>query len=244
MNLNTHKAAFNRVGWFIPPYASVWFLGTIQAAIDTDLAFDQKKLERLLSRLYSADHLAAMVCGRYPMTPYVAEYKDTIAEAVEAHFSGLGHVAFAGLMPAIEGIGRKLAASRCVNARTLKGIFAKLADDCTSEVIAKQIGDVDEIIAMMGSFNDFTENVLYVRSGTYKLGDNTNRNPTLHGEYSDADYGQLINFYKTIAAVDFLCMISALRARVSWFAPSPTQLSKRLADYYRACTILRSVRPT
>jgi hypothetical protein len=53
--------------------------------------------------MYSAENLAAMVTERYPIVPYVQDYKAIIAEAVEAHFCGLGHMAVAGLFPVVEG---------------------------------------------------------------------------------------------------------------------------------------------
>lgn len=210
---------------------------------DSNGAFSQENLERALSLIYSPENLAAMVLHRYPITPKVSEYKSTIAEAVEAHFMGLNHVAVGGLLPVIEGIGLKLAEARSVKVRKRGSSFTRLAEHCKKEVVEKKIGAVGEVVSMLDSFIEFTENNLYIDSSDYQYSDKTNRHGILHGAYTDNDYGSPINFYKTIASVDFLCFISAIRASVSWFAPSQTDASKKLAVYYRICTQLSKARP-
>ncbi|MNP57578.1 hypothetical protein D3C76_1524190 [compost metagenome] len=87
----------------------------------------------------------------------------------------------------------------------------------------------------MDSFSDFTDRNLYIRSEKYPHPDKTNRHGILHGAFSDEAYGKPINFYKSIAAIDFLCLISAFKAHISWMAPSPTEKSTSLALYYVAC---------
>lgn len=62
----------------------------------------------------------------------------TISEAVAAHFLGLDHVAVAGLMPFIEGAGRKLAGSRAVpitRRDSIASVFEKLAEHCKEDTI-------------------------------------------------------------------------------------------------------------
>ena len=39
-----------------------------------------------------------MVMHRYPIAPIIQDYRETIAEAIEAHFFGLNHVAIGGLV--------------------------------------------------------------------------------------------------------------------------------------------------
>ncbi len=241
--LNPVKSALNSVGWFIPPCLSIGFLRMLQEAIDGGQLANHKGLEAALTTAYSPGHLAAMVCERYPITPYVRDYAAIISEAVEAHCLGLGHVAVTGLLPVIEGAGRKLAHSRSVPVTSIKSVFANLATDCKTDAIEKNIGAVDEIISMMDSFIEFTGNYLYVTSDAYPLSDNTNRHGTLHGAYSDEDYGDPVNFYKAIASVDFLCMVSAFRANVSWMAPDQTPASIRLSAHYHACAALSRTRP-
>jgi hypothetical protein len=235
-NLDYYKEAFNSVGWFIPPYVAMGFLGPLAKKIhDNGGAFDQRELQYFLSFIYSPENLAAMVSERYPITPYVQDYKGIISEAVAAHFLSLDHVAAAGLIPAIEGIGRRLAASRSVSVEGIRSVFVNLANDCKSDAIANNLGAVGEVVSMMDSFIEFTVKHLYINSDDYLLDDRTNRHGILHGAYSDEDYGLPINFYKSIASVDFLCFVSAFKASISWFAPEPTASSKLLSGYYRAC---------
>jgi len=96
---------------------------------------------------------------------------------------------------------------------------------------------------MMDSFVEFAKNHLYINSNNYALPDNTNRHGILHGSYTDVDYGEPINFYKSIAAIDFLCFVSAFRASISWLAPSPTEQSQKLSAYYKACFVLSNSNP-
>jgi hypothetical protein len=244
MNLDAHKKAFSSVGWFIPPYLSVGFLTKLRDAINSGQRFGQAHLEAALAVAYSPEYLATMVSERYPETPYVNDYARTIAEAVEAHHLRLGHAAVIGLMPVIEGAGRGLADSRSVTVPSMKKLFPNLASDCTNEVIAKNVGNTQEIISMFKSFEEFTGDYLYIRSDLYKLDDKTNRHGMLHGAYADSDFGDPINFYKAIGSIDFLCMVAALRAPVSWLAPNPSEASQRLANYYRRCMVFSAGKPT
>jgi hypothetical protein len=246
MNLEDHKKALNAVGWFIPPYLQLGFLTQIKDAIDNGAITDPHQLETVLSQAYSPLHLAAMVQERYAVTPIVNEYHEIIAEAVEAHFSGLGHVAVSGLLPVIEGAARKLADNRGIPAddkTPVKTVFETLAEDCKREAVQRQIGDVAEISTMMDSFVEFTNKYLYVKSSNYPLADMMNRHGMLHGAFTDGDYGRPINFYKAIAALDILCIISAFRANVSWMAPDTTPRSVRLSAYYLTCATLSTLRP-
>lgn len=242
LDLRDHGKALNSVGWFIPPYLSLGFLGKLKDAIQSGRLSDQVQLETALAFAYSPNHLAAMVCERYPVTPYIQEYKDIIAEAVQAHFLGLGHVAVSGLLPVVEGVGRKLAQSRSLTADgSIKAVFTELAKYCKIEA-AKNDMAVNELECMLDSFVEFARSYLYVQSDAYALDDKTNRHGALHGAYADGDYGRPISFYKIIGSVDFLCMVSAFRANVSWLAPDPTESSVKLAASYTVCMALSGVR--
>lgn len=235
------RVAFNKVGWFIPPYVMVGYLEQMVKKIEGGyITFDN--LSEALAPLYSPENLAAMVTERYPEIPYISEYKEIISESIEAHFSGSNHIAVSGLMPVIEGAGRKLLESRNLEAKSIRDVFATLAQDCKDEVITKQIGAVDEIVAMLASFHDFTDGHLYINSKKYPLPDNTNRHGILHGSFADEDYGDVINFYKAISAINFLCFVASLRIRISSFAPSPTEKSRKLAAYYNMCIELSSLK--
>ncbi|MDR0234294.1 MAG: hypothetical protein LBI31_05785 [Zoogloeaceae bacterium] len=242
--LDHFKTSFNSVGWFIPPYVTFGFQSHLSKLISAkEGTFSQRDLEAWLSIIYSPENLAAMVSERYTVTPYVNDYKIIIAEAVEAHFLGLNHIAVSCLMPVIEGAGKKLANSRNVPWTSITTVFENLANDCKADALNNNIGAVGEILSMMDSFIDFTKNHLYINSNNYTLQDNTNRHGILHGAFADADYGEPINFYKAIAAVDFLCFVSAFRASISWFAPSSTERSRKLSDYYKTCILCSSINP-
>jgi hypothetical protein len=244
-NIEHFKQAFNRVGWFIPPYVPAVYLSLLHRHItNPDGAFDNSHLEQWLALVYSDENLSAMVLHRYAATPFVCEYKSTIGEAIEAHFMQLHHVAVAGLLPVIEGITLKLADDHSVQpSRERAPRFRELAARCKREVTEKDIGDVEQVVTMIDSFMVFTEQHLYANSSGSMSGDRTNRHGILHGAYTDIDYGKPINFYKVIAAVDFLCFLSAIRASVSWLAPDSTMESKRLASHYRLCREVAERRP-
>jgi len=237
------EQSFNSVGWFIPPYMQMGVLSRIAAEIATRGAqYGQDDLERALSQLYEPVGLAAMVMHRYPVAPVIKDYRETIAEAIEAHFFGLNHVAIGGLVPVIEGAGRQHAMQRGLTAKGIRDVLTALANDWKQESVSKNIGAPDEIASMMDSFASFVRQYLYVDSSLYPLVDKTNRHGITHGAYADMDYGRPLNFYKAIAAIDFLTLVSSFRARISWFAPDPSKESLKLSAYYGALRKLGAAR--
>ena len=103
--------------------------------------FAQGDLERVLARVYDAERLASMVLNRYPQMPVIKLFKQTISEATMAHFLGLHHVAVGGLIPVIEGAGRRLANERGPKRRaSIKNVFEDLAAYAKDDVIARRIG--------------------------------------------------------------------------------------------------------
>lgn len=242
--LDYYKTHLNSVGWFIAPYVTNEFFSRLCREITSAKAsFTQVRLQSFLAVVYSPANLAPMVAERYPATPFVNDYRAMISEAVEAHFLGMDHVAIAGLLPVVEGAARKLAAARNIFVDPVKDLFRALADDCKGDAIAGKAGAAGEVISMMDSFIEYTHDQLYIRSDRYALDDKTNRHGILHGQFSDADYGAPLNFYKAIAAVDFLCFISAIRGGGSYFAPVRTTASERLVAHYAACELHRRTRP-
>lgn len=245
-SLDSFKDAFSSVGWFIPPYVSIGFLGRMVEKIDDARgSYAQGDLEMMLSLIYAPESLAAMVLHRYAITPCVKEYAEIISESVLAHFSGLDHVAVVGLLPVIEGAGTALAKGRgiAVEGRASRKIFIDLAEHCREFSKERGIGDAEAIASMMDSFKEYADKHLYVESSKYPHPDKTNRHGILHGAYTDGDYGAPINFYKAIAAVDFLCFISAFQSAISWFAPDPTPESGKLAEYYSSCVLHSAANP-
>jgi hypothetical protein len=234
-DLQAAKALLNSVGWFMPPYISVGFLERVARRVKLEAErFTQDELEAMLTEVYGPRRMASMVLNRYPLMPVVSLYSTTIAEAVLAHFIGLDHIAVGGLVPVIEGAGRRLAAERgLASAGHVKDVFRSLAKSAKEEVIERRIGAVSEIIDMLDSFTHFVESYFYSSSQSYPLMDGTNRHGITHGAYDDTDYGRPINFYKTIAAVDFLTFIASLRiSPMSGFVPDDTDESVALAERY------------
>ncbi|PPK62871.1 hypothetical protein B0F89_10169 [Malaciobacter marinus] len=224
------QKTFNDVGWFIPPYVRIGYL--IDIIKDVNLN-EHNNLEELLSHIYNADGLSAMVVHRYPFVPIISEYSQIISESIKAHFLGLHHIAVSGLIPVVEGVARKIAESKGIQEEYIKPIFIKLSEHTKDDVEKNQLGMVSEIIPMLESFKNFATNNLYIKSQKYSLEDKTNRHGILHGEYSDGDYGKPINFYKVIGFIDFLCFIISIRESISFFAPDITVKSQQLSRIYK-----------
>ncbi|OOE78404.1 hypothetical protein BZG73_15915 [Salinivibrio siamensis] len=237
--MDYYKELFNKAGWFVPPYVQMGYLDKIAEDISKN---NDSNLESLLSRIYTHDHLAAMVKHRYPIAPHISDYKLIIAEAIDAHFLGLHHVAVSGLIPVIEGVGRKILESKNISEKYVKNVFVAVAEHSKEDVIANQLGAVDEIVAMLDSFVHFTNNNLYVNSARYPHGDKTNRHGILHGAFSDSDYGEPINFYKAIGSIEFLCFVVSIREPISFFAPNSSEASFKLAKQYALFQIMNDWR--
>jgi hypothetical protein len=237
-DLSDLKAQLNSVGWFIPPFVSVDFIQmTLRLkAMTGNGPFTEADLEEMLASLYGPSHLARMVLHRYPLMPVLQFYVQTIAESVWAHFAGLPHVAVCGLMPVVEGVGRGLAVARGLSSDgSLKATFQRLHASVTEDVMRRNIGATTEITVMTESFHRFIESYFYIRSEQYPFFDGTNRHGVLHGSFTDTSYGRPLNFFKTIAAIDFLSLIASLStSRISGFTPDPTPESNALAARYFA----------
>ena len=197
----------------------------------------------MLSVAYTPINLSAMLYGRYATAQYVAEYKQIIAEAIEAHCLALGHASVLGLIPVIEGVGRKVLDSRGLQANGIRDVFIVLADHCKNEVTTRDIGAIEELHDMLDAFREFAVNYLYVRSDAYPLDDNTNRHGPAHGALTDGDYGRPISFFKIIGCLDMLCLITALWSGDSWFAPTPTAAATDHAAHLVKLIIQAKARP-
>ena len=232
------RTQLNSVGWFLPPYVNVGFIemSLRMQGVPGSGPFTLNDLEQMLDHLYGPAHLASMVLHRYPNVPIVSLYAGTISEATWAHFLGLHHIAVGGLTPVIEGIGRRLAAAQGhqfgPRAR-IKGVFEAIASHAKEDVIRRSIGATSEIREMLDSFSCFIESYFYTDTTRYPLADHTNRHGMLHGAYMDTEYGRPLNFFKTIAAVDFLTFLSSLMtSNMSGFSPDRTVESEALATRY------------
>jgi hypothetical protein len=98
-SLDHWRQSFNDVGWFIPPFIKMGALSKAASEINTRKGnYNQDDLEKTLALFYEPIGLAAMAMYRYPIAPVITDYCQTVAEAVEAHFLGLDHVAVGGLI--------------------------------------------------------------------------------------------------------------------------------------------------
>jgi hypothetical protein len=241
------EETFKDVGWFIPPYIQMGVVSKLAGEIiAAGNQYHQDDLERSLAQIYESNGLAAMVIHRYPMAPVIKDYCRTISEAVEAHFLGLNHIAVGGLIPVIEGAARLLATRRGLTKDPghigVRTVLAVLADDCKDASNKRNIGHSGEIESMMDSFVFFVRNFMFTDSALYPLNDKTNRHGITHGAYADTDHGRPLNFFKTIAAIDFLTLVSSFGANLSWMAPAQTDESFRLANYYESLERLGNIR--
>ncbi len=228
----------NSVGWFIPAYVQMRNIHSLVNKISSfQVGFSQDDLERELAQIYNPINLAAMICHRYPQVPIIQNFRITIEEAIEAHFMGLHHVAMSGLVPVIEGVGRRFIVARGItDPGYIKSVFTNLTTDIKTEARRQGVGLPDEIDSMTDSFAHFTNNYLYLASTSYTLPDGTNRHGILHGVFQDSDYGKPINFYKIISAIEFLTFFLSIDlsfpVRISCLAPDPSEESLKLAYYY------------
>jgi hypothetical protein len=241
-----YRDLFTSVGWFIPSHSTMGYINTIANEIKDS---EDPNIEPFLKELYSSLNQAAMVTERYPVVPYICEYKDIISESIEAHFLGLNYAAVTTLMPVVEGVGNKLVDEWGVDRKFSNGnnkgtmtLFSDLAEKCRKYVIDNDLGMVSEIVPALEAFEHYLKNNFYISSTKYTFDDKTNRHGILHGSFKDSDYGVPMNFYKTVGAVEFLCFIISLKEPVSFFAPAPTDKSYQLAAYYDSCKTNRLIR--
>ena len=247
-SLSHFQRSLAKVGWFIPPFVTMRTLKVITGAIDdTSRNFSETDLEVIMSEIYVAEHLAALVVDRYPVIPVIKDYRFAIAEAIESHFLGLHHVAVSGLAPVVEGAARQLASNKGLDGEAyIKVVLRTLSDACSDQCRREKIGAWEEVASMMDAFAAWSKEIFYTSSSSYPLGDNTNRHGILHGAFTDSKYGRPINFYKVISAVDMLMMIASLQSpdeSFSWLAPSETIMSRKLSLYYGRLAETAATRP-
>lgn len=229
MNSLPHfEEAFGKQGLVIPLFSNMIILKKAYLEIMDSEDPDDRRIEEILSSVYTTGHMAAMVLNRYPHVPFISEYQISISEAVEAHFLGLGHAAVAGLIPVIEGAGRNLARSKGLEHEYVGRTFSQLTEAVMAEVRERKLGDYEAVISVLKSFLSFIKDYFYSDSRSYLLSDRTNRNGISHGHFKDADYGTSLNFYKTLSALDALCLMAEFQV----FPAKSTADSEVLALYY------------
>ena len=235
-SLDSWKLEFEKIGWFIPPYVTMEQMDEILSRqIKKTSALSQAELEEILSEIYSPTNLANLINEKYATTPYIKDYLKIIENSIEAHFLELHHAAVATAIPVIEGVARKLAEKRRVSHKYIKETIKNLCLSCKHEVTSKKLGDVSEVESMIDSFEMFATQKLYSDSSKYPHTDKTNRNGITHAAYLDSDYGTPINFYKSIAAIDFLCFLVAIDSGLSWFPPKGSESGTKRSMYFLLC---------
>lgn len=223
-----YETVFGAHGLVIPLYSNHKIMDLAYDEIKGNPQASDEKLEEILAWIYTPGHLAAMVVHRYPTVPFVADYRETISESVEAHFLGLGHVAVAGLIPVIEGAGRQIADSLGIEHKYISQTFKNLTNHAIAEINTRKLGDYEAVESILNSFVNFLTDYFYRDSRNYPLSNKTNRNGITHGSYSDAHYGEALNFYKVLGVLDTLCLISDFKV----FPARPTTQSDALALYF------------
>ncbi|MCF6255041.1 MAG: hypothetical protein L3J98_10510 [Gammaproteobacteria bacterium] len=242
-SLDSWVTEFKRIGWFIPPYITMGQMDNILGkALRHDSELFQAELENILSSIYSENNLANLFIEKYSETPFINDYIQILENGVEAHFLGMHYSAVATLIPVIEGASRQLAIKRGVEHKHIKQTIRNLCKSCKDEVVTKKLGEYGEVESMIDSFEYFIVNNMYSKSSSYPQEDKTNRNGITHGSYNDSDYGTPINFYKTIAAINSLCFLSAIDSGLSWFPPKGSEAASKKSVYYSLCTDFSKLR--
>ena len=242
-SLDSWVTEFKKIGWFIPPYVTMGDMDNILGAnIKGDANLTQSELENILSSIYSGNHLSSLFVEKYSDTPFIKDYITILQNGIEAHFLGLHYSAVATLIPVIEGVARKLAVKRGVHHQHVKQTIRNICESCKDEVVERKLGAYEEVESMIESFEYFVVNNLYSNSSSYPHEDNTNRNGIAHGSFADSDYGTPINLYKTIAAINSLCFLSAIDAGLSWFPPNHSEASLKKSIYYSLCSKFSGLR--
>jgi hypothetical protein len=226
--------AFHQMGWFIPPFYSPNTLNDLAEKVRAGGAgYPVDRFEAEVQLLFGPRSLTAMVLHRYPQDRVLGDFADSIAQAVEAHLMGMNHVAIAGLMPVVEGAGRRLAVERGLVAtidghEPIRQVFDYLMRDYRAEVVEHGWGSTDAVVAVLNSFSQFIRQRFYASSSGHGQADNTNRHGVLHGFYPDAEAGRPLTFYKTLSAIDLLSFFGGLQTK-SWMGPTATPESDQLA---------------
>ena len=240
--LKRAASALRSVDWVIPAYFSVGlvsnFGGLIEIAAPSEI---EAILQSFLPRIYSADHLAAMLVGLYSVTIFVQDFRKPIAEAIEAVFAGLPHAAVSTMIPVLEGVLRKISAERDspLERGKVSWLIAELG-----ELIAKEERSpsrYEERIVMLESLRDFCANRLFIKTENYDGLNQLNRHGILHGMFEG--YGDNVNFFRLVSILDLLCFALTLSYGGSCFAPERTPKSKALSDYYEFLKEQSALRP-
>lgn len=225
--------AFKQADWPIPPYLNLGFLGPLAKAIK-DAPQDAKLriMREKLAGAYDAQYLAGMYLDRYSRISFVKDFARQIDESIRTYFCGYSFNAVAGLLPVIEGIIRKIAASQNRDI----GQGTKKLNDELQALVERELQSpacYGERLVLLESFRDFVRDRLLQNTERYVGLNEFNRHGILHGIFED--YGQAVNFLRLVTLLDLLCFsIGLIEGGVSMFAPARTPESSKLAAVYAA----------
>jgi hypothetical protein len=232
------------VEWIFPAYLRLGVLQELAEEIEAAAPADKHGvLAGRLPSLYSADDLAVMLLERYRKLPHVSDFGRQIGEAIEAAHLGLFCAAVTTLLPALEGVMRKMATARSQPAGQgtawLVGEIETLIEATrnAAAVYPQSREALDERVMMLEVFRDFWRSKLLANTGSYVGTGSLNRHGILHGVFDD--FGYEWNFYKLVSLLDMLCFFIALSTPgVSALAPVQTPASVQLAAYYESIAAL------
>jgi len=229
-------ARFKEVDWFVPPYLNTAFLSKLAHSIEKASPSDRTQIVQVnLAKAYGPEYLAGMFLERYSKTIHVRDFKQHIGESIAAYFTGYKLVAIIALVPVLEGIVRKIAAS---HGRPIGGGTSRLNHEFQGFVDTeiKSQHCFGERVVMLEVLRDFVRDRLLERTDSYSGLNELNRHGILHGIYGN--FGEEMNFFRLITLLDLLCFAIGLEHGGSCFAPAPTPESLKLAEHYKQLRIL------
>jgi hypothetical protein len=202
-------------------------------AHDIEVAPPDERLHIMQARLanaYGPDYLASMFLERYSKIIHVRDFTQHIGESLKAYFSGYKLVAIVALVPALEGIVRKIATThgRDVGQGTTK-LNKEFAAFVDREINSPHC--FGERVVMLEVLRDFVRDRLLEKTDKYQGLNELNRHGMLHGIYGN--FGEDMNFFRLVTLLDLLCFAICLEEGGSGFAPAPTSESLKLAEHYK-----------
>jgi len=230
---------FKEVDWLVPPYLKTGFLSKLAHTIEVASPADRMQIMQVnLASAYGPEYLAVMFLERYSKIIHVRDFKEHIGESIGAYFSGHKLVAIIALVPVLEGIVRKIAAS---HGRPIGVGTSKLIHEFEAFIDAeiKSQCCFGERVVMLEVLRDFVRDRLLKRTDSYSGLNELNRHGILHGMYGN--FGVEMNFFRLITLLDLLCFAIGLEHGGSCFAPKPTPESLRLAEHYKRVKALSAI---
>jgi hypothetical protein len=235
-------------GWFLPAYIRLGLVHRLADAIETASEANKARvLEEGVLSLYGHRELAPMLLERYRKWPYIRDFADTIAEAIEAAAYGLTRAATAALVPVVEGVITKVAADNKVEKSQNNG-GRRILD--TLEAI-ERIGagrwnpaGFLEVKVMIESYRTFFMERFWQQTESLAATEHLNRHGILHGILPGSDFGRPYNFARLISVLDLLCFLICVAGprdgtRMSALAPDETADSIALATYFSSIAAVR-----